>query len=97
VAASDAPLAFMPEVLRAIFRASDWQIRQRGYPECLFNSLETILSDLNNMNPAIPEDVKAKLAIAEEESRKLDCPERTNDSTIDPKRSEEDLLKGNGA
>ena len=55
------------------------------------------MSDLNNMNPAIPEDVKETLAIAEVESRKLDCPERTNDSTIDPKRSEDDLLKGNGA
>jgi hypothetical protein len=51
-------------------------------------------SDLNNANPTPPEDVKAKLEKNAEESRKLDSPKRTNDSTIDPERPEEDILKG---
>jgi hypothetical protein len=52
------------------------------------------MSDLNNANPTPPEDVKAKLEKAEEESKKLDSPERTNDSTIDPEKPREDILKG---
>ena len=30
----------------------------------------------------------------QEESRKLDSPKRTNDSTIDPEKPKEDILKG---
>ena len=52
------------------------------------------MSDLNNANPDPPEDVKAKLKKQEEESRKLDSPKRTNDSTIDPEKPKEDILKG---
>jgi hypothetical protein len=52
------------------------------------------MSDLNNANPTPPEDVKAKLEKAEEESKKLDSPKRTNDSTIDPEKPKEDILKG---
>ena len=52
------------------------------------------MSDLNNANPTPPKDVKAKLKKAEEENKKLDSPERTNDSTIDPEKPEEDILKG---
>jgi hypothetical protein len=55
---------------------------------------ETAMSDLNNANPTPPEDVKAKLEKAAEESKKLDSPKRTNDSTIDPAKPKEDILKG---
>jgi hypothetical protein len=40
------------------------------------------------------DDVKARLEKAEKESRKLDSPERTNDSTIDPDKPEHDILEG---
>ena len=49
---------------------------------------------LNDAGIEPPEDVKAKLRKAEEESRKLDSPARTNDSTIDPERPVDDILKG---
>lgn len=52
------------------------------------------MSDLNDAGIEPPPDVKAKLKKAEEESRKLDSPQRTNDSTIDPERPVEDILKG---
>ena len=53
------------------------------------------MSDLNDASsPTPPADVKAKLDKAEEESRKLDSPERTNDSTIDPEKPKQDILKG---
>ena len=52
------------------------------------------MSDLNNANPTPPEDVKAKLEKNEEESRKLDSPQRTNESTIDPEKPKNDILKG---
>lgn len=52
------------------------------------------MSDLNNANPNPPEDVKAKLDKAAEESKKLDSPKRTNDSTIDPEKPKKDILKG---
>lgn len=53
------------------------------------------MSDLNDASKTTPpEDVKAKLKKSEEESRKLDSPTRTNDSTIDPERPLEDILKG---
>jgi hypothetical protein len=52
------------------------------------------MTDLNNAEPTPPEDVKAKLEQAEEESRALDSPERTNDSTIDPKKPSRSILEG---
>lgn len=52
------------------------------------------MSDLNNANPTPPPESKEKLAQAEIESRKLDSPQRTNDSTIDPEKPKEDILKG---
>lgn len=52
------------------------------------------MTDLNDAGIEPPEDVKARLKKAEEESRKLDSPARTNDSTIAPERSEDDVLKG---
>lgn len=51
-------------------------------------------SGLNNMSPTPPKDVQARLRKAAEESDKLDSPERTNDSTIDPNKPKKDLLKG---
>lgn len=52
------------------------------------------MSDLNNADPTPPEDARARLQKAEEESKKLDSPQRKNDSTIAPERSKEDALKG---
>jgi hypothetical protein len=52
------------------------------------------MSDLNNMNPTPPQESKEKLRVAEVESRKLDSPERTNDSTIDPTKPKKDILEG---
>jgi hypothetical protein len=52
------------------------------------------MPDLNDASPTPPEEVKAKLEKNEEESRKLDSPMRTNDSTIDPEKPEHDILKG---
>jgi hypothetical protein len=52
------------------------------------------MSDLNNANPTPPEDAKQRLRQNAEESKKLDSPERKNDSTIAPEKSKEDALKG---
>jgi hypothetical protein len=52
------------------------------------------MPDLNNANPTPPEDARAKLRQAEEESRRQDSPARTNDSTIQPEKPEEDILDG---
>ena len=52
------------------------------------------MSDLNNANPTPPPEVKARLQEAAEESKKLDSPQRTNDSTIDPEKPKEEILKG---
>jgi len=52
------------------------------------------MSDLNNSNPTPPPESQAKLDKAAEESRKLDTPQRTNDSTIDPEKPVDDILKG---
>ena len=52
------------------------------------------MSDLNNADPTPPEDVKAKLEQAKQESRALDSPQRTNDSTIDPLKPSKDILEG---
>jgi hypothetical protein len=55
---------------------------------------EEPMSDLNNSNPTPPEEVKAILQKNAEESKKLDSPDRQNDSTIAPERSKNDALKG---
>jgi hypothetical protein len=53
------------------------------------------MSDLNDASSTTPpEDVKARLEQAERDSRKLDSPRRTNDSTIDPDKPEQDVLEG---
>ena len=52
------------------------------------------MPDLNNANPTPPEESRAKLRQAEEDSRRQDSPERTNDSTIDPQKPKEDILDG---
>ena len=52
------------------------------------------MSNLNDAGIPVPEDVKAKLEKIDQESHKLDSPTRTNDSTIDPEKSQEDVLKG---
>ncbi|RQO35885.1 hypothetical protein DBR37_05870 [Herminiimonas sp. KBW02] len=51
-------------------------------------------SDLNNASPTPPPDAQIRLRKNAEESHKLDTPERTNDSTIDPNKPKEDILKG---
>lgn len=52
------------------------------------------MPDLTNSNPTPPAESQAKLDKAEEESKKLESPTRTNDSTIDPEKPAEDVLKG---
>ena len=52
------------------------------------------MSDLNNAQPEPPEEAKARLQKNEEESRKLDSPQRTNESTIDPEKPKKDILEG---
>lgn len=52
------------------------------------------MPDLNDARPEVPQDARAKLEKAEDESRKLDSPRRTNESTLDPERPVEDILKG---
>lgn len=52
------------------------------------------MSDLNNADPTPPDEAKAKLEKAARESRQLDSPERTNESTIDPFKPEKDILEG---
>jgi hypothetical protein len=55
---------------------------------------EHSMSDLNNANPKPPPDAQAQLEQNEETSRQLDSPQRTNDSTIQPEKPPEDILKG---
>jgi hypothetical protein len=56
---------------------------------------EPVMSDLNDASSTTPpDDVKAKLEKNAQESRKLDSPARTNESTIDPEKPERDILKG---
>lgn len=52
------------------------------------------MSDLNHPGGPVPPDARAKLEKNAEESHKLDSLKRTNDSTIDPEKPEEDILKG---
>jgi len=51
-------------------------------------------ADLNDATPTPPQEVQADLDRAKAESHRLDSPRRTNDSTIDPERPQEDILKG---
>jgi hypothetical protein len=66
----------------------------RAWPPARPLTLSNTMSDLNNAEPTPPEDVKAKLEKAEEQSRALDSPQRTNDSTIDPEKPSRDILEG---
>ncbi len=50
--------------------------------------------DLNDARPTPPEPVRADLEKAAREQHRHDSPARTNDSTLDPERPEEDILKG---
>lgn len=52
------------------------------------------MSDLTNQSPEPPEDAKIRLAKAAEESKKLDSPERKNDSTVAPEKSKEEAMRG---
>lgn len=58
------------------------------------DSPENAPPGLNDADPTPPEDVRADLDKAAAESHRLDSPRRTNDSTIDPERPKEDILKG---
>lgn len=51
-------------------------------------------SNLNNANPEPPEVSKEKLRQNAKESNKLDSAERTNDSTVDPNKPEDEILRG---
>jgi hypothetical protein len=50
------------------------------------------LNDASSTTP--PPEAQAQLDKNAEESRKLDSPARTNDSTIEPEKPKEDILKG---
>jgi hypothetical protein len=50
--------------------------------------------DLNDADPTPPQAVQERLRRAEEDSRRLDSPRRTNESTIDPEKPEDDILDG---
>jgi len=52
------------------------------------------MPDLNNADPTPPPDSQAKLERDAEESRRLDSPQRTNDSTIEPEKPAKDTLEG---
>ncbi len=53
------------------------------------------MSDLNDASKTTPpKDARVKLEKTEKESRKLDSPTRTNDSTIDPDKPLKDILEG---
>jgi hypothetical protein len=55
---------------------------------------EPAMPDLNDATPQPPEESRARLQRAEEESRKLDSPQRTNESTVDPEKPPKDILEG---
>jgi hypothetical protein len=50
--------------------------------------------DLNDADPKPPPQVQERLRQAEQESRRLDSPRRTNESTVDPEKPEDDILDG---
>ena len=72
----------------------DTQVRGRTMAASRGGVHAFTMPDLNNANPTPPEDTRAKLRQAEEESHKQDTPERTNDSTIQPDKPEEEILRG---
>jgi hypothetical protein len=84
----------MRQFLHQRLALADWPAPLHPYHRWLPTPQETVMSDLNDAGIEPPPEVKAKLKKAEEESRKLDSPQRTNDSTIDPERPVEDILKG---
>lgn len=74
---------------------SNTDLRDTVMKEQLFKQTERVQeSDLNNANPTPPPDAQVTLRKNAEESHKLDTPERTNDSTIDPCKPKADILKG---
>ena len=79
---------------RRLIRLLAWRptmFAQQGRPD----DKETKMSDLNDASKTTPpKDSKLKLEKTEEESRKLDSPTRTNDSTIDPDKPLKDILEG---
>jgi hypothetical protein len=52
------------------------------------------MADLNNAQPTPPPESQDKLAQAEQQSRRLDHPQRTNESTVDPDKPPRDILEG---
>ena len=56
--------------------------------------MEIAMSNLNDASTTPPPESKDKLEKAEQESRKLDSPARTNESTIDPNKPVKDILEG---
>lgn len=54
----------------------------------------TSTPDLNNPSAEPPEASKEKLRDNADKSAKLDSPERTNDSTIDPNKPKDKILEG---
>jgi hypothetical protein len=52
------------------------------------------MADLNNAQPTPPPEARDKLEQAERESRALDRPQRTNESTVDPEKPPQDILEG---
>lgn len=52
------------------------------------------MSDLNNAHPTPPPEAQEKLQDAEQQSRELDSPARTNESTIDPNKPGSRILEG---
>ena len=52
------------------------------------------MADLNNAQPTPPPESQDKLEQAERQSRRLDHPQRTNESTVDPDKPPRDILEG---
>ena len=52
------------------------------------------MPDLNDANPTPPPEARKTLEENERKIRSMDSPRKTNDSTIDPERPDEDILKG---
>lgn len=52
------------------------------------------MADLNNAQPTPPPESQDKLEQAEQQSRRLDHPQRTNESTVDPDKPPRDILEG---
>lgn len=56
--------------------------------------MEASMPDLNDAKPEPPPEAQAQLQENEEKSRELDSSQRTNDSTIQPDKPPQDILKG---